>query len=299
MATAITKPTSLDFILMGLTAIIWASAFIAIKVVVPETGPWWLAAFRVGIAFIVLIPYVIWRGWIWPSSNKVWVMVFIMALFNVVLPFFFISWAETRIDAGITALLVGTGPFMALIGSHIFTQDDKITPQKAFAVAMGFAGILVVVGGDTLSGLGGSTLLAQMAAVGAAFSYTVSGILVRKIDLPPIRLGFFAFGAGFAQLLVLAFLFEGPPSLAYSTPVVLTLLYLGVFPTALGQLLRLTLIQRVGYAVFALTLNLIPVIGVALGALLLGEVISTRTVIALVLVMAGVWVSQQSGKSKT
>ncbi len=277
---------------MGITAFIWASAFIAIKVVVVETGPLWLATWRVAIGFAVLLPYAIWRGLTWPTNPKVWLLIFITALFNVVLPFFFISWAEQQIDAGVTALLMGAGPLLALVGSHFFTSDDKITRYKAIAVVFGFAGVLTIVGIDAFSGLGGTTLIAQLAAITGTFCYTIAGLLVRRIDIPPIPLGCFAFGAGIIQLLIAAFIFEGAPTLDLTPTVVWSLLYLGIIPTALGQILRFTLIKKIGYATFALALNLIPVLGLAMGALLLGEIITLRTLIALVLVLTGLLISR-------
>ena len=83
---------------MGITAAIWASAFVAIKIAVVETGPLWLAAWRVGIGFVVLLPYALWRGLVWPNGANQWLLIFTIALFNVVLPFFLISWAEQEID---------------------------------------------------------------------------------------------------------------------------------------------------------------------------------------------------------
>ena len=283
---------------MALTAIIWASAFVAIKVVVVETGPLWLAAWRVAIGFAILLPYAIWRGFIWPENTRLWLLICVASLFNVVLPFFLISWAEQTVDAGITALLMGTGPFLALFGSHLFTTDDKLTMPKLIAVLLGFAGVLTIVGGDAVSGLGGTTILAQVAIVGGALCYTISGLMVRRIDIPPIRLGCLVFGAGTVFLVGAALAFDGAPNIELSSTVLFSLLYLGIFPTAVGQILRFTLIRRVGYAAFALTLNLIPVIGIGLGALLLGEVITTRIFIALALVLAGLFVARM-GTPKT
>ncbi len=283
---------------MALTAIIWASAFVAIKAVVVETGPLWLAAWRVAIGFVILLPYAIWRGFIWPQNSRMWLFICVTSLFNVVLPFFLISWAEQTIDAGVTSLLMGTGPFLALFGSHIFTSDDKLTVPKLIAVLLGFAGVLTIVGGDAISGLGGQTVWAQLAAVGGALCYTVAGLMVRRINIPPIRLGCLVFGTGMIMLIGAALVFDGAPNIQLSSTVILALLYLGVFPTAIGQILRFTLIKRVGYAAFALALNIIPVIGVGLGALLLGEVITARTFVALALVLSGLFIARM-GTPKT
>lgn len=292
MTASISRPTAVDFFLMGLTAIIWGSAFVAIKVAVPETGPIWLAAWRVSIGFLVLLPYAIWRGFVWPASRWVWTLIAITGLFNAVLPFFLISWAQQTIDAGVAALLMGTGPLLALLGSHLTTNDDRMSVQKVFAVALGFAGVATIIGGDALKDFGGETIIAQVAVLGAALCYTISGLLIRKIDVPPIRLGCLVLGVASLALIALGLVFAGPPTLAISGTAIFAVIYLGIVPTGLGQILRFSLIKKVGYSVFALALNLVPVFGIALGALLLGEVITLRLFIALMLVLAGLLVSQ-------
>ena len=129
-----------------------------------------------------------------------------------------------------------------------------------------------------LSGLGGATLMAQLAALGGACSYAVSGLLVRRVDFPPIRFGFFVLGMGAIILITLSLLIQGKPNLDLSLTAGLALLYLGILPTGAGQILRFVLIKKVGYSAFSLSLNLIPVFGVGLGALLLGEIIGPADV---------------------
>ena len=70
----------IDVSLLVLVAIIWASAFIAIKIAVPHTGPLWLAAIRVTIGALVLAPYALWRGLVLPDTAKVWGLVVAMAM---------------------------------------------------------------------------------------------------------------------------------------------------------------------------------------------------------------------------
>jgi drug/metabolite transporter (DMT)-like permease len=93
-------PTRLDLALMVITSLIWASGFIAIRVAGPETGPVWLAAIRVGIGFLVLLPYAIWRGMVWPDGRGQWGLIVGMALLNVVVPFILVAWAGKTTDAG-------------------------------------------------------------------------------------------------------------------------------------------------------------------------------------------------------
>lgn len=294
----IRNPNPLDYTLLLMLVIIWASAFLAIKIVVPETGPLWLAAIRVLIGFIVLLPWAFWRGFIWPTQFRQWRLLIAIAVLNVAAPFFLISWAELTIDAGIASLLMGVGPFLALIASHFFTDDDKFTPAKLAAVVLGFTGILIVVGTDAVLGLG-ENLSSQLAALCGSACYVASGILIRRLEgFPPVRLSCLVLGIASVILVSFAMAIDGTPDLSISGTAWIFLIYLGLVPTGIGYILRYRLIQAIGVSAFALGLNLIPVFGIAMGAFFLGEAISWTVAIALILVMSGLLISRMGGKSK-
>ena len=168
--------------LLLMLAMIWGSAFLVIKVVVPDTGPLWLATIRVVIAFIVLLPFALVKGLVWPAGTRQWGLICLIMLLNVVIPFFLISWAEQYIDAGVASLLMGIGPFMAIIGSHFTTVDDRLSRAKAYGAMIGFSGILVLVGWDAIQGLG-DNLLGQGAAMLGAACYVTSSLLIRFKNL--------------------------------------------------------------------------------------------------------------------
>ncbi len=296
---AIQRATVPDLLIVALAAAIWASAFIAIKVAVPETGAFWLAAIRVSIGFLVLLPYALWKGFLLPKTPHMWALVTGMCTLNIVFPFILISWAELAIDAGIASLLIGTGPFMALIGSHLFTTDDKLTSTKFIGVVLGFAGVLAIVGFDAVAGLGRENLLAQAACFLGSLCYVTAGLLIRKISLPPGRLACLSLGLSSIILLILAGSFEGTPPINLSYEAMGALIYLGLLPTGFGYLLRFYLIRKIGYSTFAMGLNLIPVFGVFMGIMLLGEPPRLHVLLALALVVAGLYVARMEPREST
>jgi drug/metabolite transporter (DMT)-like permease len=75
-----------------------------------------------------------------------------------------------------------------------------------------------------------------------------------------------------------------------------SLIYLGLFPTGIAYILRFSLIRSIGYTRFSLSINLVPIFGVALGVVLLGEPVSVNLVAALALVLAGLVVSRGGRK---
>lgn len=292
----IRKSTPADLGLLMLTAFLWAGAFPAIKIAVAEISPLWLAAGRVTIGFLVLLPWALWRGWIWPQNRKVLLLVLALSLLNVVVPFYLISWAEQTINASVTSLLMGTGPIFALIGGHLFTRDDRATGPKLIAVVLGFAGILIIVGLDALRGMGSQNLAAQAAALLGSLCYVASGLIVRRIDLPPVRLACLALGTGTIILLASGFVIDGLPARMPSETVVVALVYLGVLPTGIAYILRFHLIQTVGYSTFALGINMVPVFGVVLGFIILSEPLRPEILIALALVVSALFVARLSDR---
>jgi drug/metabolite transporter (DMT)-like permease len=299
LSSSIRSPNRLDLTLMVLAAMIWASGFVAIRIAVPETGPVWLAAIRVGLGFLVLLPYALWRGMVWPQGPRQWLLIIGMAMLNVVIPFIMVSWSGLTLDASVMALLMGTGPFLALLGSHMMTDDDRLTRRKVVSVLFGFAGLAVLVGPSAFSGLGDGSFQAKLAILAASCCYVMAGLMIRRITMPPVRLACLALAIGASALFPLALLIEGPPRTGLSEPAIGALIYLGLFPTGIAYILRFHLIRTIGYSRFSLTINMIPVFGMALGILLLGEPATLNGMLALGLVLTGLYVAAGKDTSRS
>lgn len=290
------RATTIDMTLLMLTAAIWAGAFVAIKVAVPALGPVGVAAARAVIGFVVLLPFALFVGLPSPPNARTWLLLVAMAELNIALPFFLISWAEQTVEAGVASLLMGVGPLFAMVGAHYFNDDDRMSPRRALGVALGFIGIVILVGAEAIGGLGAAALLPQGALIGASLCYVVSGLLVRKIELAALPLAIYALAIAAMTLVpILWIATEAGPSLDQRT--LGAILFLGIFPTGLAYILRFYLIKTVGYATFALSINLIPVFGVLLGILVLNERLTLNVAIALALVLSGLFVAR--GRANT
>ena len=232
-------------------------------------------------------------GFVWPKTSKEWRLVLCIMVLSVTAPFFLISWAETKIDAGMASMLMGVGPFMALLSSHFTTEDDRLSKNKILGALLGFSGILILVGWDVARGLG-DNLLGQGAAILGSASYVVSGLLIRKLGrFPPIQLSAFILGLASIILLTITLLLIGLPTMFYTQNTWLGLIYLGLFPTALGYILRYHLIQTIGISAFATGLNLIPVFGVILGVIFLQEPLTLNILVSLTLIVMGLFIIRQ------
>ncbi len=286
----LSKPGATDIALILLTAAIWGSAFTAVKIALPETGPFWLAASRVTIGFLALLPICIYKGVQLPKSRKQVILVLSIALLNIVIPFILISSGQQHVPAGTAAMIMGAGPFWALLVSHFFTSDDRINRKKLLAVAMGATGIIIVFGEQALNS---ANSIPGMLLIGAGgLCYIFAGLFMRKVDMKPIQFTTLAMGISSAILLAIAFVVDGTPTPLPSLNSTLALLWLGIFPTGLAYVLRYTLIRRVGVSMFSLGANIVPVMGVLFGAVILGEPIRLETILALALILSGLLIAR-------
>lgn len=294
----IRKPTAVDLSLMLFLTIVWSSSFVAIKIAVPQTGPVWLAAMRVCIGFAVLLPWALYRGLSLPKAAKNWAFLVVISLLNVTLPFLLISWSELTISAGMASLLLGTGPLLALILSHLTTEDDKFNPFKLIGIILGFSGIALVVGHEALADVDGS-ILAQLAVLGASLCYAASGAMIRKVkDVPPTRLATIILGLSSVELIALGLIQGLPDFNSIATDGWAALIFLGLLPTGLATILRYRLIWAVGASFFGLGMNLIPIFGVIMGAVLLSEHVPFTTWAALGLIIVGLLVARTPPRAK-
>lgn len=293
---AIRRATLGDLLLLILTMAVWGMAFVAMKIAVPETGPYWLAAARTGFGLLAVLPFLLWSRLQWPKGLRQWGLLLVLVLFNTTIPIVLISWAELSLHAGVAALLMGTGPFLALFIGHFATADERFSMIRLVAVSMGFTGIVLVIGVESFRDLSFGQLAAEGALMLAALMYVIAGFTIRRVDLPPVSLAAWSLGIGTGFLIPVSLLLSGPVPDDISREALAWLIFAGVFGTGFGFVMRYYLIGKIGYSMFSVGVNLIPVFGVIFGALILGETIAMRIAIALLLIVAGLFVARHGGK---
>lgn len=293
------RATPMDLCLLLLMVGSWAGAFTAIRVGVRETGALWLAADRVTIGFVILLIASLIIPRLRIKRDLPWRRLFVITFFNVTAPFSLIAWAEHYVTASLTALLMGAGPFFALAIMHFATDDERLNGMKIVAALIGFAGVLVAVGPQALSGETQMHVVPMLAICAASLCYIFSGIMVRRVDVDPQALATGTLFLGSLQLLPLAFLIQGPHPEITQNSTLYALAFLGLLPTGLAYILRYHLIQKVGYSLVVMGINLLPVAGVAIAAITLGEAVPPSMYAALALVLAGVLIARQAQRPPT
>ena len=288
----IRAPTWFDFGKLFLLGAIWGSSFLWIELALRDFGPLTIATGRLLIGALVLQSIAFATGQRLPRGVGIWRLLIIVSVLNAALPFFLINFGQARAGAGTTAILIGAGPFVALVMSHIYTGDDRITLMKTIGMMLGFAGVLSLVGVEVLVGAG-SAVLGQLAVVGAAVSYAASGLMTRWLaPIPVLVSAAWVLTLGTLYMVPIAFIIERPLAVQPSLEGIGSLLMLSLFATALAYLLRYQITREVGAVFMSQVAYLVPVFGVLWTWIFLGQEPSTPAYVALGLILAGIYVSR-------
>ena len=150
-----------------------------IGIAVKSLPPFTLVFLRVALAAMVLNLVVPAVGMRMPADRKTWSAFFGMGFLNNLMPFSLIVWGQTHIASGLASILNATTPVFTVIVAHFLTRDEKLTVNRLIGVLVGLAGVSVIIGPETLQGLGVNAF-AQLAVLGAAVCYSFAGIYGRR-----------------------------------------------------------------------------------------------------------------------
>lgn len=298
MTEGTTRPDLLGYIRLIALAGIWGSSFTFIKIALADLGPLTIAFSRIALAALLLALLARMQGLSWPQDRKTWGYLIALGLIGSALPFFLIGWGEHTVDSGLTAVLMSIVPLIVPIMAHFITDDEKMTPFMGVGIVIGFVGLIVLVGPETLTNLGRDTM-AQLAIVSAAFCYASASFIARHIRHLPFQITA-AGSLGAAALILFPFMIfiEQPWQAQISLTSLGSIIYLGLFPTAVANILLLTVIRQNGVSFIALNNYLVPVFGVGIAALTLGEQIPAEMLTALVIIFSGIFLSSFGKKKK-
>ncbi|MFG2587105.1 DMT family transporter [Streptomyces sp. NPDC048438] len=282
---------------MALLALLWGSSFLWIKIALNGgLSPLHITVIRCALGAAVLLALARSARQRLPRSRRTWAHLVVAAFFCNVLPFFLFSVGEQTVDSGVAGVLNATTPLWSMgIGLALGSERGR-HPLRLTGLLLGFAGVLLVFAPWQESGLtswGALLLLAAAVSYAVAFAYMARHLLGR--DGAPLALSAAQLVAatGLTTLALPAGPGVGDPTVG----ALLAVVALGIFGTGLTFHLNSRLIVDEGPTAAATVGYLLPVVSVALGALVLGEELSARVVTGMAVVLIGVGLTRtrQSG----
>lgn len=263
--------------LLGLLAVIWGGSYLCNRIALDEVPVFTTVAFRVGGAAIALWAYVIARRLPVRFDIKLALRFAIMGLLNNVIPFTLIVWGQQHIPLGLAAILNAATAILAVLIAALIFADERLTPAKAAGVVIGFIGVTVIVGWAAVTKFD-ITSLGQLAMLGAAVSYAISGNYGR-IALAGLRPEVSAAGMLTAAAIIMvpaALWFDGVPALNYGPAAWAALGYLAFVSSALAYVIFYRILILAGAGNQSLVTLLVGPVAVAMGAVVYGEALAVN-----------------------
>ena len=284
------------WILLAVLTLMWGSAFMFTKIAVTSLPPVTVVAGRILLAGLLLVLLLLVLRKRLPGLGRLWLFFFSIAVLGNCLPFYLITWGQQRIDSGLAGILMAIIPIATLVLAHFFVQGERVTLLKAFGFVLSFIGILVLMGGPSISSaelVSDRDLVAELAVLGGALCYAVSTIIARRRPRSdPIESATGVLLIAGAIMLIGASASGNTWVPALPVSAISAVVVLGVFSTALATVTYFKLLSLAGPTFVSLINYLIPLWAVAAGILFLGEEPRWTDLLALVFVLVGIAFTQ-------
>lgn len=288
----------INWLRIAVLAAIWGASFMSVSVALQGVGPLTVVAVRLGLgaAFLVGLSFATGHG-LPPlrgrPAGRIWAFVLAMALFSNAIPFALLSWGQQVVASGFAGVCMAVVPLLVLPLAHVFVPGEVMTLRRLVGFFIGTGGVIVLIGPGAFASTGEDMeSLAKLACVGAACCYAIGGIFTRlcpAVDL--LALAAAVLMAAAVLFAPVALYVEGWPSDVPPLSVA-ALLYLGLLPTGVAQILLVTVIRDAGPVFMGLVNYQVPVWSVLFGTVLLAEPLPPTLLLAMVLILAGVALSQ-------
>ena len=305
MSAARKNPDPFALQLMLGLCLIWGSQQVMIKWAAADIAPVMQAAFRSGIAALLVGLLICWRGG-WGQVGSTWRAGLLAgALFG--LEFMFIAEGLKLTSAAHMSVFLYTAPIFTALGLHFMLPSERLRLLQWLGILLSFAGIaLAFAGGVQLDQIDGRTLLGDAFGVLAGLAWGATTVVVRgsRLSEAPATLTlFYQLMVGFVGLLMIALL-TGQIGMVTLTPLAIgSVLFQGLVVSFVSYLTWFWLLRKYLASNLAVFSFITPLFGVTFGVLLLGEPLSVNFVLGALMVLAGVvlvsaepWVRRQLRK---
>ncbi len=182
-------------------------------------------------------------------------------------------------------------PLATLLLAHRYVAGERITPAKILGFALGFGGLVILLGPEALGELRGTgtALWGQLACLGGALCYAGNSVVTKRMPAThPLVAAAWTTLIAAALMLAAALAFDRPAEVRTDWAAIATCIWLGVGPTAIATLVYFRLIARTGPTFMSLVNYLSPLVALSAGALLLDEPVRPAALAALGLILTGI-----------
>ena len=270
--------------------LIWSTVWLFIKLGLQDLPPISFAGIRLVIAVTALLPVIIVKRTPLPREARDLVLIVVTGFLLLTLNYGLLYWGAQYISSGLTAVLQATTPVFGLALAHYYLPGERVTLLKTGAVGLGVLGVAVIFS-NQLQIAGWLALSGCAAVVGGALCVAFAYVLVKAYGshLHPTTLVTGQMLCGLIPLIIFGAMREGNPlTFSWTFMAVVSLLYLALFGSVIAFWLNYWLLKRMDATKVLLMSVVEPLLAVLLGALVLGETLSGRTLLGGVCILVSV-----------
>jgi drug/metabolite transporter (DMT)-like permease len=274
-------------ILTAFLCVIFGSNAVAIKFSFSGIGVFTTAAIRFSIAAIAIY---IWARATGQSlvlkKGQLCQLLILAALFAVQLSMFYFGLSKSNASRG--TLIVNLLPFWVLFLAHFFIPGDRITRRKFFGILVGFSGVAFMIAEK--KGVAADFRTGDLIILSATVIWSCSVIYLKRIisAFSAFQITLYSMVFSVPVFLLEALLWDAPMVSKLDFKIIGAVLYQSLITATFGFVIWNRLLQKYGAVALHSFIFIMPIAGVALGGLVLGEPITSKILIALTLIVAGI-----------
>ena len=269
--------------ILTVLALIWGASFMLIKIADRQLAPSTLILGRLALLLAAIAVVRLGPRETLAQIRGAWRWLVVIGLVNTAVPFWLLSWGETRIDSGLASIIQGAVPIFNALLAFGFFREARVGGPRLLGLAIGFIGVALLVGAQPHG-----KLLAALAVVGMALCYAIGTLLAGRHlrGTSPLVVALASTAVSTVAALP-AGVVQAPAGMWHGETIA-AILVLGFVGTAIAYLLFFALIQRAGPNYATLVTYLVPPIALAYGSIFEGEHFGLTAFAALGLILAGV-----------
>ena len=267
--------------------VLWGSTFLAIRIAVLEFPPFLTAALRFGMAGTILYAVMRARGQPRPSLRQ-WRGLCLIGLLMFVLTYGPLFWAEQYVTSSMTSVIEATLPITTIVLEVFAFRTQRLNWRLATGVGLGFAGVVLLMAHNEAQHL---ALIPCLVILASGLAWSLGAVLSGRLTLPasrPLAAGAQMMLGGTGLLVASALSGELHPLPHLSAHAAYAIVYLVIFGSLIAYTAYVWLLGRYSVTQVSSHAYINPVVAMALGYFIAGDVITVRSVFASSLIVISV-----------
>ena len=268
---------------------IWGSSFLFTEILLNYINPVLIVFFRVSLASIILIIYVLFfTNLKFNLSKEILLTFFTMGLLNNVIPFLLIAYAQETITGGLASILNANTSFFTIFLASLFLKDEKLTSHRLLGIIIGIIGVIVIVGFENLSEFKNYNF-GIVLMLFSCLSYSFAGIFA-KTKLTNIHPTISATGMLSMSTIILfpfIIIYNGNELININSTVLYYSCMFAFICTVLAYFLYFKILETNGAGNLLICTIIIPPSSILLNAFFINEIIKIYELIGLIIITLG------------